>query len=457
MMDAGRGLRAMGWAVAALLGFVVLTYLALVAINWNDEPPSGEAERMVAMVRDRPTLDDAANGYIHALGLAAALDADPLALGSARNAYIGSWVAPVDATGMSGWPGQDVDYQAARSPEVAALATACGEVTACMEALAAGPAAVAQWLESERWLLERYRRMLATGTWREAIPVDPATPLLGYSHVLQGQKLQLLAARQQALAGDAAGVRELLERDLVFWREVLASSSLLVSRMVAVAAVERNFAFGNLALRELPPGLADAAVPPSWRQPLTVAERSIARSLAGEWHFMNGAIRSLMAMRADKDALWWRTVERLQRPLFQPQATLNLFAARMVESGGVSELPYPELAPALDAMARPEDGALEWLRPYNIVGRVLDSTVAGAAYSDYIARAPDLEGKRRATLLAAGLRAAGIAREGAAEAVRASSLRSPYDDAPLEWDAAHGAVVFRGLARGERGMYAAAL
>ena len=61
------------------------------------------------------------------------------------------------------------------------------------------------------------------------------------------------------------------------------------------------------------------------------------------------------------------------------------------------------------------------------------------------------------TGMAAGLRAAGIAREGAAGAVRASSLRSPYDDAALEWDAARVAVVFRGLAQGERGMYAAVL
>src|SRR5690606_18729266 len=112
--------------------------------------------------------------------------------------------------------------------------------------------------------------MLATTGWREEVPEDPAASLPAYQPALDAQKLHLLDARGHALAGDAEAVRDLLERDLVFWRQVLASSDMLITKMIAVAAAGRNFEFGSLAMRSLPPDRVDAAVPPSWRQPLTV-------------------------------------------------------------------------------------------------------------------------------------------------------------------------------------------
>src|SRR5690606_15994056 len=164
-------MRGFAWALAALVGLPILVYLALVLVNWNDEPPSASAERLVAMNRDRPGLADAANGYFAMQGLAVA-------------------------------PGADPDYMDARNAEVAALATACGEALACAKALDAHPGALTKWLESEQWLLERYRRMLASEGWREAIPDDVNSPLPAYQHAMEAQKLHLLDARQLALAGD---------------------------------------------------------------------------------------------------------------------------------------------------------------------------------------------------------------------------------------------------------------
>ena len=418
--------RIFAWVVGMLVGLPLLAYLALVAINWNDEPPSADVERLIAMNHDRPVLADAANGHVHAVGLV---------------------------------PDADADYRTARSPGVAALASACGEAPACAEALDANPEALARWLASEQWLLERYRRMLAAEGWREPIPEDPGVSLPPYQHAMGAQKLHLLDAWRQAVAGDPAAVRDLLERDLVFWRQVLASSDLLITKMIAVAATGRNFEFGNLALRELPAGLVDAAVPPSWREPLTVAERSIARSLGGEWHFVASALRAGMSAEATEVALHERIAERLLRPLYQEQATLNLAAARTVQLGTLSELPWPELGPALERLSQPEEQGQVSFQPYNPIGSILDSTanLAAAAYGDYIGRAADLEGQRRATLLVATLRGAGTGPEGAAAAVRDAALRSPYDDAPFEWDAASGSVVFRGLGQGDRGRHAVPL
>ena len=410
--------RGFAWAVAVLVGLPLLAYLALLVINWNDQPPSADVERLVAMTRDQPALADAVNGYVHARDLVSA-------------------------------PGADPDYQAARTPEVTTLANACSKPLACAEALDAHPGALPHWLDSEQWLLGRYRRMLATDGWLEVIPDDVAAQLPPYQHAMEAQKLHLLDARRQALAGDPVAVRGMLVQDLVFWRGVLASSDLLISKMIAAAAVRQNFALGNLALRELPPDLADAAVPPSWRQPLAVGERSLMRSLGGEWHFMANTMRTGMRPGGPAAASQGSIGDRLLRPLYQEQATLNLFAANMVRLGTLSELAYPELAPALERVARREGQAGLRLQPYNPAGAMLDSMAP--SYADYIARTSDLEGLRRATLLVANLRREGVGREGAAAAVGAASMRSPYDDAPFEWDAARGSVVFHGLARGVRG------
>ncbi|WP_152597752.1 hypothetical protein [Novilysobacter arseniciresistens] len=415
--------RGIGWALAVLVGVPALAYLALVVINRNDEPPSADVARLVALHQSGPALADAANGHVHARDL---------------------------ATG----PGAVADYRAARSPAVTALAQACRQAATCAEALDAHPAVPAQWLDAEQWLLARYRRMLATEGWREEVPEDLAAQLPAYQPAMDAQQLHLLDARRLALAGEPAAVRDLLERDLLFWRQVLASSDLLVTKMIAAAAVRHHFALGTLALRALPAGEAAAAVPPSWRQPVTVAERSLARALAGEWQLIANSTRAWLSPAAVSDA---GIGDRLLRPLYQEQATLNRGAARMVRLGALSELPYPELAPALAGLATPPEHAGPRLQVYNPVGAMLDPAAVEPAYGDYIARAGDLEGVRRAALLAADLRGQGVGPDAAAAALRAATLRGPYDGAPFKWDATSGSVVFDGLAHGERGRYAVPL
>lgn len=448
-------MRAAARAVAALVAFAVVAYLVLVAVNWNDQPPSADTERLLSMKHERPEVADAANGYVHVLGLAAAPDADPVALGAERNAYLESFVAAPSGGVALELPGVEVDYRAARSPEVAALVEACAETSACLDALRAHPDVLARWMASEQWLLDRYRRMLATDRWREAMPGDIGAPMVGYGHATEVQKLFLLAVRRHALAGDPEAVRDLLQRDLVFWRRALASSDLILSKMVAVAAIKRHFALGNLALRELPPGLAATAVPPSWREPLTVAERSLARPLANEWHYASEVLRTSMSEDKGGGDSLQRLGDRALRPFYQPQATLNLGAARMAGLGALSELPYPEMGAALARLVLPDDDTPIRLRSYNPIGNVIDSVAAGSAssYADYIARASDLEGLRRAALLVATLRVAGIQQQDAEGAVDDAVLRNPYDGAAFEWDTGDGVLVFRGREQGERGRH----
>lgn len=422
-MEARKALRITGWIVGGLAGALAIAYLALLAINRNDQAPSAAAVQLESLAENRPVLDDSRNAYLAMAELA------------------------------SGHAGRS----AGRSDAVSAIVAACSEARACEEALAAHPGALAEWQDAEPELLQQYARILSAGGWQQPVVTDPLAPLPDFSAALEAQRLHLLTARQGAIAGDAGAVRDALDRDLAFWRGVMASSELLLTRMVAVAAVERHFQLGPLALRELPAPLVPDAVPASWNQPLTDAERSLMRPVAGEWRLVRAGLVSAIEPGATGAEPGWTA--RFRRPLVQPQATLNLLAGNLVALGSLSTRPYPELAEGVRALGDTEDQAGIELTIYNPIGSVLASSQATAApvYADYIARGADLEGLRRTALLAATLRGQDVPPEAMPDALRAAALRNPYDDAPFAWDAAAGAVVFEGLAQEGRARHAVPL
>lgn len=94
------------------------------------------------------------------------------------------------------------------------------------------------------------------------VPANTSALFPAYASLLDGQDLHLLEAWQHAVAGDVARVRARLQQDLRFWRMVLRSSNLLINEMIAVAAIDRNFATGNLARRALSAGQQEHAIPP---------------------------------------------------------------------------------------------------------------------------------------------------------------------------------------------------
>ena len=67
-MDGSDVTAGLGKALAALVAVPVVALLLLLAINSRDEAPSADAARLAAMLRERPALADAANGYVHGTG-----------------------------------------------------------------------------------------------------------------------------------------------------------------------------------------------------------------------------------------------------------------------------------------------------------------------------------------------------------------------------------------------------
>jgi hypothetical protein len=458
-------LKILAWCIGVVLVLGVAIYLVVIGVNWHDQPAAEGAIRLDRISRDRAPVPDEDNAYVYMVGFAVAQEEDPRAWGARRVAWAQKILAQPPNDPVTGFPGEDHDFKSLRSTAVQELSGACRKVDQeCLGALEGGDGNVAAWLAAEGWVLARYKTLLGHKGWHETVPWDVRVPLPANSSALEGQKLLLAEAWTLAGQRDAAGVRRLLEADVRFWRHTLTASDNLISKMIATAALRRHFAWSNLVLRRLPSDAARNAIPELWLAPISESERSMLRSLAGEWAFFNHAIRHAkeddvhpLDMSSEKASTAKRLLWRVTHPMLKVQDTSNQYADLLISVSETLQVPfdqYPEAAE--DARAVSDEAARAAFPPsriYNVLGDILLG-VAAPDFTSYVARVADLEGIRRSTLLAVELRTQGIALGHAPQKLTAASLRDPYSGKPFGWDEHAKAIVFTGLEKGERGRHA---
>lgn len=460
-----RMLKWVTWLIGGVLAIPVIFYVALLLINWRDQPPSEAALRLAADYSNRPTIPDADNGYVYVMGFSVAPDADPREAGLQRIEWIRT-LPPDVKYPPSGDPAVAfVEYRSSRSPTVQKIVEVCrwGSVD-CSAALDGSDDELRAWITSERWLLDRYLTLLRHPRWRETLGFNDRAPLLDVASAVDGQKLLLAKAYLLADQNDAAAVRELLGNDVRFWREVLASSDILITKMVAVNVLNRHFTIGNLAIRRLPAQLQLAALPEQWTAPLTDDERSMLRCFTGEWIWsgevygrLASGVDSPFDTDGDRDGGFLDGVmNRASRPLFQLQDTRNRQAEMLVRASTALNVPIERFSASFDQAKQiysdPIPGSsLEML--YNPMGNIL-LMIGSGGYEKYPLRVIDVEGVRRAAVLTTELRTRNVALPDIPVALDASQMRTPYSGEPFAWSAKERAIVFFGKAPGEHSRHA---
>lgn len=433
---------------------LLLFVLALIVlfVNRQDQPASEAALKLKRVVTGINPVEDRDNAYVYLFGLSSAEGSDPSLAGIAHVKWLRDFMAKAGPYEQPEYPGAKRDFTEKRDPELNQLIKICRDNNrACAEAMARDPLRLQAWTEHNAKLIENYERLLEFKQWRELWSSDPRLPLAQLSPAMEGQRQMLLKAWLMAGKGDASGCKDLLERDLKFWRMVLAESSALISKLVAASAIERHFAMGNIVMRQLPASTAMDAIPDSWREPISARERSMERALANEWEFSDNAI-GLAAKTGDKrpsadddisETLWAKLLGRF---LLQRQATSNAYAVRM---GGIVNLfdrDYKEIPSAAKALLASKEFVqkdLLELDVYNPAGQLLINMGDMDTFAKYGFRVANLEGMRRAALLASQLRSNGVKAENVAEALRESELRDPYDGNSFGWIPAESSIVFR--------------
>jgi hypothetical protein len=459
-MGARAIVRVIGWSVAVVAAVPVALYAFALAVNWRDEAPSPEAQQLATAAAPAP-IPDSANAYVYVLGLGAPRDRDVAAVGAARAEWIRKLAADPQLDRASDpYPGSAPETRQVSAP-LAEVLTPCGTPDArCAAALEAAAGTLRARLDEQRPFIDRYRVLVGYHAWREVTTGDLRGPLASYLEPRYARQLFLLDTWLQATQGNAEQVRAALDADLALWRMALTESDSLFGKAMAARFVSDHFDWGNLILRRLPPERQADGVPPTWRVSLTNDERSMRRALTGEWRFAAAAVRSMKAYglmfplpQGTKDPR--STADRLNGlltlPLLQPQASANRDAAALLGIDALLNRPYLELnaalarAPELDARA---SGVIA--TTYNVIGRLLMTPDRATTLADYGARVADLEGVRRAALLAADLRALRIPASLAAAMVPIAAVRDPYTGGPFGWAPDPGAITFTGLEHGER-------
>ncbi len=297
-----RILKLVGWIAGGTLGLGVALYLTAVAINWRDREPSAAAIHFTNLYRERPTVADQDNAFIYAMGFAAEAGANPLKTGLRRIAWMEQESRTANFDALERPREAQVDYKAMRPTAIRKFIDACNPVGAdCANAFTSSDRVFDQWLASEGWLLDRYRALIALPGWWESAPFDVRAPLPPYGLVADGQRLLLLNARVLAERRDFVAASKLLEDDLRFWRTVLASSDILISKLIAAAAINRHFELGSLIFRELEPGMVMSTVPANWSVEISESERSMRRCLVGEWVYMSATLLNMDVDRYVKE------------------------------------------------------------------------------------------------------------------------------------------------------------
>lgn len=410
-----------------------LPLIAVLAILGCDAPPPDPVVRLKQVFAERPAVADADNAFLDVFGFGGLAGTDPHTLGAQRIAWLEKFQAdPKGAGADPGIPGLHMTPHRSQALEQVMGACRAAVARACGSALERARG-VAPLSDIEPLLLARYDVLLGRSGWFEIGTTYPNAPLPTYEGTIEAQRLMLIRLRNAAVAGDVAKVQATLTRDLAFWRRVLVSSDLLLSKMIAIAAIRQHFALGSYVLRDLPADRVMEAVPVQWREEFSDAERSMLRAMAGELVLVEQMMRSGggsgtgFADSADG--------EGARSPLDRLANRLAGHDSRQPRLGDVADY-YLSAAEEFRAPLRDYAATLEKLR-----GKY-ERSALGSDVGQYAIRVGSAEGMRRAALLTVELRSQLIPSAGLSDKLKASPLRNPYDGQPFEWDAADEAIVF---------------
>jgi len=445
-----KALKVIGAILLGLVGLVVLLYVIGVAVNWRDRPPSAAALEMKALLADRAPVADADNGFVYVLGFGVPASDDPLVAGALRKAWMES--ANRDPKLIDAEPPKEyANFNASGTRVVDAVKKSCGDDRSakCRDAFLAALPKARMALEDLQ--LARYRALLQRRAWREVVPIDIRVPLPAYGDILDGQRILFIDLAARAKSAPPGEIAATLRDDLRFWRETQQSADLLLTRMVAIAAIRHHFDFGNLVLREMP---ADRSkVIEAWSVPFGAGDLSMRRTMAGELYFAEGTMLSwqqgsdgsFVEPGGEGFTLPGRIASSLVRPYYQHQDQMNYYAGLYLDLSKRFEVPlerYAEIARAEQAEeAAPVERAFHL---YNATGHAFRGMSGTAAYAGYPLRVGSIEGMRRAALLTTQLRERGVPLDAMAKELSAAELRNPFNGEPFEWSAEDRAVVYVG-------------
>lgn len=464
-------LKILAWIFGVIATMIIAIYLLFLIVNLRDQPPSELAKNFESNYSNRIKIPDQDNAFVYMMGLSVAQNEDPKVWGAKRIALL-TRTTDEEIGGLRTDPVmRDYLYKNVRSAAVNKLSSSLRQAPSdenLFLTLENNKDVIAEWTNSEAWLLKRYSELLSYRQYQEFAMTDPNMPLPNYAAVMDAQKLFFANIWLDAEQGNADNVKNLLEQDLAYWRVASASSDMLISKMLATAALKRHFVVGNLILKKLSMKTQINAIPHSWKMPFTKTELSMSQTLTAEWLFQDRVFKKI---KRKPDTYFYESLPlgkvhwfaNLALPFLQSQETSNqqaIYFKKTIDGLDVSLQEY------INAMSDLEDeyeeekelnaGNLNF-HIYNTTGKYLislgETEYGSNVYVSYSSRVTDLEGVRQAAVLTSELRNQSLPADAIPDFITRSTYQNPYTLKPFEWDSEAKAVKFTGLEEGERGTY----
>jgi hypothetical protein len=455
-------IKAVLWVLATTIGLTVAGYLFVLVINLEDRPPSESVARIKEITASITQIENDDNAYVYINGFSIVKGEDPKEWGERRIAWALQVLKEPFEDKAYDFPGEDHDFRGENEAVIDKLLEGCKEVDrACLELVKQNEESILDWMDSNDWLLERYQTLLIHPGWYEAVPYDVRLPLPNYRDVLDAQMLLFAKAWVAAGNSDASTVKSLLEKDVRFWREVLASSDVLITKMIAVAALKRHFSWSSAILHRLPSDVVLDGVPVSWSNPISKQERSMLRCMLGEWEFANDTIRHLKNGDFNSSE-WgeWRPIYSsavwfFVNPMLKSEDSSGRYAELILETVDILDVTYEQYPRAIGRVQEVWNERIESAFPSRIYNLTGDYLFASSMWdlASYSVRVSDLEGIRRIAVAAIEFRSRGILSREIADELPKVETRNPYTEEPFIWDDTTGAIVFQGLESGESGRH----
>ncbi|MCL2075759.1 MAG: hypothetical protein FWH15_04865 [Betaproteobacteria bacterium] len=442
-----------------LAGLCAALWLVWVlSINFVDEPLTPEARAMLSY--QAKAVPDAENGYVMMAGFTAPSGSDWKKVGAERIELYNEQVRAsrgVVTENAAKIPAEEETQKLKFSEcggceETLEMYSGDNEAVllASLQALLQQQEQIDKALKDNAELVHRYEALQSAAAFSETLLPSLETSIEfdeeKLSVIFQVRRLLLSEAMLVALSGDREPLLDFLERDIFLWRLLMRSDISLFAAMMAKANLAQELRLLRLLLTHVDFSTPELECLRRLLTPLSAEERSLLRALEEEWN-----ARAHMLLRLGRHNFITEKrlfVAFLKKLLFQPQATVNLYAERMRYWKELASLSSSEFAVRHDAVTKAfqeKEEVTEILdilqNPFNYIGYSF-VVISDYNYGKQIAISHDLAASLQLTRALLELRLAGIDAGENPEAVPEFLAQAdvetlnPYTGKPFEWNEA---------------------
>ncbi len=385
-----------------LLLFVIIAPIALYAllllINATDEDKSAQVLAFADFVEQRRQLTGKQNAYISLVGITANPEEDIHAIGLERMEKLVDFKLTTKALAFI--DAYDVGDIIVQLRTILSLCESGQQLDeSCQQSLLVQQEDIAKLINENQLLIERYRSITQLKHWYEILPASIVySDGMRYQFLLSLQKLNMLSIWKMAMGqqNNADEVARLLEQQGAFVRNILSSTHMLQTKMIAVSAVNSYFTWLDFLIPNTEQSsqqlVLQKSVVNALSQPLTPEELSFEQVIIGEWQFAQ-SVHQQMIDETDGDYAW---LNFFLMPILQQQATLNLHAAVMKEAVENLAIETSEVKDNQLCLTEKSWQTLAWYS-YNPVGKLL-ICAPGLDFASYKVKLDAVEIRRKSVL-----------------------------------------------------------